>query len=115
MNYLYQKVSYLKGLAEGLEIEESSKEGKLLLQIIEALEDFADVMNELNDKIDDVDEYVDFMAEDLADVEEEVFAFIDDEDDYVYDEDDFFNEDFDTIDIECPECCGSEDLPEKTE
>lgn len=107
MNYLYQKVSYLKGLSEGLGIEESSKEGKLLLNMLETLEDFADAMNEINDKIDDVDEYVDFMDEDLADVEEEVFGFFDDDDLY---DGDFFDEDFDTIDIECPECCESEDL-----
>ena len=44
MDYLYQRVSYLKGLAEGLGIDEESKEGKLLLHIIDALEDFADVM-----------------------------------------------------------------------
>ena len=112
MDYLYQKVSYLRGLAEGLEIEESSKEGKLLLHIIDALEDFADAMDEINDKIDDVDEYVDFMDEDLADVEEEVFGYYDDEeDDYLYDNE-FFDEDFDTIDIECPECCDSEELDE---
>jgi len=107
MDYLYQKVSYLQGLAEGLEIEESSKEGKLLLHMIDALEDFADAIDELNEKIDDVDEYVDFMDEDLADVEEEVFGFFDDEDDYLY-EDDFFDDDFDS---ECPECsCDVDDF-----
>ena len=28
MSYLLEKVSYLKGLAEGMEVEQNSKEGK---------------------------------------------------------------------------------------
>lgn len=112
MDHLYQNVYYLKGLAEGLDIEESSKEGKLLLHMIDVLEDFADVIDEMNEKIDDVDEYVDYMDEDLSDVEEEVFGYYDDEDDYVYDNG-FFD---DTDDDECPEgeceCKGLDDFEE---
>ena len=36
-----EKVSYIKGLAEGLNLDESSKEGKVLLAIIDALDDIA--------------------------------------------------------------------------
>jgi DNA-directed RNA polymerase subunit delta len=47
MKYLYERVSYLRGLADGLQISEDTKEGKLLIQIVDVLEDFADAVNEL--------------------------------------------------------------------
>ncbi len=99
MDYLGQKVSYLKGLAEGLGIDESSKEGKLLLHIVDALEDFADVLAETIENQVDLEEYVNFIDEDLADLEEDIYG----EDDDLYDEDDF---DFDEFDFD--DCCGDE-------
>lgn len=99
MEYLMQKVSYLKGLADGLGIEDTSKEGKLLLHIVETLEEFADVLDETVDNQLDLEEYVNFIDEDLADVEEDIYG-LDDED---YDEDDF--DDF--CDDDC--CCHFED------
>ena len=38
---LKAQVSYLKGLAEGLALDEESKEGKLLLQIVDLLDEMA--------------------------------------------------------------------------
>lgn len=98
MDYLIQKVSYLKGLAEGLGIEESSKEGKLLLHIVDTLEDFADVLADTIEDQMDLEEYVNFIDEDLADIEEDIYG------EEYYDEDDF---DFDDFDFE--DCCDEED------
>lgn len=92
MDHLYQKVSYLKGLAEGLGIEESTKEGKLLLHMVDTLEDFAEAIEEL-------DEYMRYVDEDLADVEEEVYGLIDE--DYEYDD---FEDEYNCIEIKCPDC-----------
>ena len=36
-----EKVAYLKGLAEGMELDTGKKEGKLLSAIIDVLEDIA--------------------------------------------------------------------------
>ena len=105
MNYLVEKVAYLKGLAEGLGIEESSKEGKLLLHIVDTLEEFADVLDETIENQIELEEYVDFMDEDLADLEEDVYGI--DSDEY-YDEDDFSFDDFDFDDFcEDEDCCVS--------
>lgn len=96
MDYLGQKVSYLKGLAEGLGIDENSKEGKLLLHIIDALEDFADVLGETIEDQMDLEEYVNFIDEDLADIEEDIYGEEYDEDDFDFDDfdfDDFCDED----------------------
>lgn len=90
MSYLFEKVSYLKGLAEGMEISDSTKEGKLLLKIIEVLEDVADTVDELDEEIGEIDEYVEMIDEDLSDLEDEF-----------YDDDDEFD---DLEEIICPKC-----------
>lgn len=97
MEYLYEKVAYLRGLAEGLAIEESGREGKLLLHIVDALEDFADAINDLSEEKEELEEYVEVIDEDLADVEEELFGEDDDEDYEDYD-------DIDYVEYVCPHC-----------
>ena len=47
MSALSDKVSYLKGLAEGMKIDSGANEGKLLMEIIEAL-------NLVSEKVEDV-------------------------------------------------------------
>lgn len=105
MEYLYQKVSYLQGLAEGLGIDEETKEGKLLLHIIDVLEDFTDVIDEIIEDHQDLEEYVEFIDEDLTDVEDELYDFDDDEDYYPYE--DYDEEDFECMDFDC-NCCDDD-------
>jgi len=102
MEYLLQKVSYLRGLADGLGVDESSKEGKLLLHMIEVMEEFADVLEETIDNQIELEEYVNFIDEDLADVEDEVY---DSDDDYCDFDDDFDFDDYDDYD----DCCDDDD------
>jgi len=93
MEYLYERVAYLRGLVEGLGIEENTKEGKIITNIIEVLGDFADAINELYDSQEELSEYVESIDEDLTNVEDELYE--DDEDDY---------EDYDYFEVECPHC-----------
>jgi len=94
MSYMYERVAFLKGLAEGMEIDSSTKEGKLLLQIISVLEEFAGEVEEVYEELDDLseavlelDEYVEAIDEDLSELEDDVFDL---EDDYE--------------EVECPDC-----------
>jgi phage FluMu protein Com len=98
MEFLYEKVAYLKGLADGLDIDESTKEGRLLISIIDILEDFADAIVELDEGAEEITEYVEAMDEDLANVEDDFY-----EDDIYEDEDDE-NDEIDFVEIECPNC-----------
>lgn len=98
MEYLYERVAYLRGLVEGLGIEETSKEGKVIVNIIDVLNDFADAINELNEYQEELDEYVEAIDEDLSNVEDELFE--EDDDDY---EDDY-EDDYDYVEVECPHC-----------
>lgn len=106
MDYLIQKVSYLRGLADGLGIDENSKEGKLLLHIVDILEEFADVLDETIENQEDLEEYVTFIDEDLADVEDDIYGEDDEDDDYYYEDDEFDFDDF-CDDDDC--CCHCEE------
>ena len=65
MDFLLQKVSYLQGLADGLCVDDTTKEGKLLLHIIDTLEEFADVLADTIDDQMELEEYVNFIDEDF--------------------------------------------------
>ena len=88
-----EKVAYLKGLMEGMNLNADSNEGKLFLAI-------ADVLDEI-----ELGDGLDVISDDLGDVEDIVYD--EDEDDYEDEEDD---EDDDEDDEEecyattCPEC-----------
>ena len=108
-----EKVAYLKGLADGLDLDKDpSKEGKLISKIIDILEDIGLAVEDLEEEVEVIGEELEAMSEDLEDVEEIVFDEFDDDDD---DDDDEDDEEFDFADlgddffeIECPEC--GEDL-----
>ncbi len=73
-----EKAAYLKGLAEGMELDESSKEGKLLNKIIELLGDVTREIEDLNENAMDLAEEIDELSDDLADVEETIDDWCDD-------------------------------------
>ena len=90
-----EKVAYLKGLAEGLDLDTvKSKEGKLISVMIGILEELAMSVEDLEENALNLGEEIDVLSDDLADVEEVVFD--EDEDDEDYDDDWF--------EVECPAC-----------
>ena len=93
-----EKVAYLKGMFDGMELDaEKSKEAKLISSVLDVLEDIAGALDEFDDKFEAVEEEIDALSDDLADVEEFVYEDDDDDDEDDGDEDDFFE-------IECPNC-----------
>ena len=97
-----EKIAYLKGLAEGLQLDTETKEGKLISVIIDTLEDIAYEVNDLNENALDLAEEIDAISDDLADVEEILFS--DDDDCDCCDDDDC------DCDCDCDDCCGDEDF-----
>ncbi|MGE9972262.1 CD1247 N-terminal domain-containing protein [Candidatus Pseudoscillospira sp. SGI.172] len=99
-----EKVAYLKGLAEGLNLDtEKSKEGKLISVMIGILEEVGLSLEDLDENTTALGEELDAVSDDLADVEEIVYG--DDEDE---DECGCGCEDEDFFEVECPNC--GEDL-----
>lgn len=88
-----EKVAYIKGLAENAGFNDNDAKDKVVKAIIDALEDIAASIGEINEQLDAVDE-------DLASLEEDYYE---DEEDYDEDEDDDFNDDF-CYEVECPTC-----------
>ena len=129
-NQLSDKVSYIRGLMEGMKFDTASDEGRLLGKIVEVLGEMADEIEAVSEAQDELSEYVDSIDEDLADLEDELFdeddnedgeddEFLDDEeeeDDELFDDED---EDFDGDDEDdgeepdiyveciCPQCKAS--------
>ena len=77
-----EKVAYLKGLADGLDLQEKpSKEGKLIAKIIDILENVGFAVEDLEVEVEALTDEVESVAEDLSDVETMVFEDWEDEDD----------------------------------
>lgn len=98
MEYLYERVAYLRGLCEGLGIAEETKEGRVLGEIVEILGEFADAIVELSDKQDELEEYTESIDEDLSDLEDDFYEEDEDEDE---DEDD---DEMGYVEVTCPHC-----------
>ena len=107
-----ENAAYLKGLFDGYEIDKSSKEGKIIGEMLTLIADMADKINALEADNKELHEYVEELDHDLGEVEEEVYFYDDEdyEDDYddyddLNDEEDFdFEDDGDYYEIECPSC-----------
>lgn len=76
-----EKVAYLKGLADGLKLDASKDEGKLIYAVIDALEGVAEELDALRQEQDELSETLDAVSDDLADVEE---LFSDDDNEACY-------------------------------
>jgi DNA-directed RNA polymerase subunit RPC12/RpoP len=117
MNYLKEKVAYLKGLAEGMQLDYTTNEGKLFKAIMEVLDDMALAVDDIEEVQEQLSEQVDEMDEDLAEIESLIYD-LDNDDDYDdddedEDEDDDEDEDEDEDDeyeeevfaeFDCPHC-----------
>ena len=107
-----EKVAYIKGLAEGLGIDENDKNGKVLAAIIDILGDMAEEIDAIGENAEYLENYIEELDEDLGMVEEDLYCGEDDEDDdddYDFDDEEDEDEDEDDDDEEivvvtCPGC-----------
>ena len=94
-----EKISYIKGLAEGLALDVNTKEGKVLAAIIDLLGDMVDEIDAIDEACAEIGEQLDAVDEDLSALEDD-FYYDEDEDE---DEDDEYFDD-DVYEVECPNC-----------
>ena len=101
-----EKVAYLKGVADGAELTKAdTKESKLILGILDVLEEIGYAIEDLEENDELLAEGLDAVSEDLEDVEELLFP---DEEDDGCDCGDGCTCGEDFFEVECPNC--SEDL-----
>ena len=112
-----EKVAYLKGLADGLGIKDSTNEGKLMLAVIDVLEAMADDIEavdahakDLSDSISDISEDMEYLEDlcigDMDDDDEDYDEIDDDDDDDDEDEHEHHHHDHDEHDHDDHCCCG---------
>ena len=92
-----EKVAYLKGLMDGLDIDKTTKEGKIFAAMADVLEDLALTVADNCDQLDAIDEDLENLEEFVY--ESELFDDLDDEDDF----DDY-------CDGICDDCDGCDDF-----
>lgn len=93
MQDIQERVAYLEGLMAGLEVQDSSKEGKVLHEVIQVLGDIADNLVEMQTTQTELENYMETMNEDLADLEDDF-----------YETDELSEDAEDYIEVQCPEC-----------
>jgi len=82
-----EKIAYLEGMAEGLNVEDS-QEGLLFREMLMVLREMTDTLEHLQSSQQEVDEYIRTIDEDLTELENEVYGEAFPEDDFVDGDDD---------------------------
>ena len=96
---ILEKCAYIKGLAEGLGVDSSKPEGKVINAIIDLLSDITTTIADMDDEVATLGDYIEEVDHDLGEVEE-----------YLYDEECDCDDDCDCccdddcIEVECPAC-----------
>lgn len=73
MSDIRSRVAYLHGLAEGLDLDVSSAEGRVLSSMIDVLGEVADAIDEIVDAQDELADYVEDVDDDLDTLESCVY------------------------------------------
>ncbi len=94
-----EKVAYLKGLADGLGVKDSTNEGKLMLAVIDVLEAMAYDIEAVDAHAKDLSDSISDINEDMEYLEDLCIGDMDDDDEELDDDSD--------DDVSCTGCCGS--------
>lgn len=98
-----EKIAYLKGLMEGMNLDAESNEGKLFAAIADVLDEIALEVEDLTDEVMELGDGLDVISDDLSDVEDIVYDEWDEDDDDD-DDDDEDDEEEECYATTCPEC-----------
>jgi ribosomal protein S27E len=104
-----EKVSYLQGLSEGLNITGGSPQGKIISGILNVLNEMADEINTIQKDFEGMQEYIESVDDDLFELEESVSdeGFMELEcqgcGEQLYIESDILDDE-DVIEVICPRC-----------
>ncbi len=98
-----EKVAYIKGLMEGMKIDETSDNGKLFKLIVDILGDLSNDVADIEDYVAELTEQVDAVDEDLNALEEDFYEEWDEEDECDCDCD-CCDCDDEYYDVTCPSC-----------
>lgn len=106
---LTEKMSYLKGFIDALDIQKDTKEWKVIEQMTSVMDEMVVYIEDLQNQVDELSELCENLDEDLGEVEQELFSTdgLDDDDLDDYDDDDLnegFEDDNQLYETTCPTC-----------
>lgn len=105
---LTEKMSYLKGFIDALDIQKDTKEWKVIEQMTSVMDEMVVYIEDLQNQVDELSELCENLDEDLGEVEQELFSTDglddDDLDDYDDDLNEGFEEDNQLYETTCPTC-----------
>lgn len=95
---LIKKAAYLNGVMDGLKIDESTNEGKVIKLMAQLIDEMAQEVTDLSNQLNEANEMIQMLDEDMTDLFNDM-----------YDDDDEDEEDFDEPIYECvcPNCGDS--------
>ncbi len=96
MSYIKEKVAYLRGLADGLDVGDDAQ-GKLIKAMIATMDEMASSIDEHEASLVEIDECIDDIYDSLDDIDDYLF----DDDDY---DDDFYEDEPEVLEVTCPHC-----------
>ncbi|MHB0886800.1 MAG: CD1247 N-terminal domain-containing protein [Bacillota bacterium] len=73
MDELKKRVSYLQGLAEGLQVAENSTEGRVIQGVIDVLQAMVEEVETVKDEQESFGEYLEAVDEDLSNLEDDYY------------------------------------------
>ncbi len=108
---LTEKAAYLKGLADGLGLADSSQD-KVLKVVI-------DMLGDLSEAVEGLDGEMEAVCEELDEIEEDLYSDDDDDDDFEYEDDEDEDEgEYEDAEVEyeltCPKCGATVVVDEDT-
>ncbi|NLO22137.1 MAG: AraC family transcriptional regulator [Syntrophomonadaceae bacterium] len=90
MKGISEKVSYLQGLYEGLNVSETGSHGKILSGLLQVMEEMAETVENMQQEMHNMEEYLEDLDEEIMDLEEKIWGA------HAWDED--------ILDIKCHNC-----------
>ena len=76
-----EKAAYMKGLAEGLNLDDTTPIGKVMEKVLDLLSDLSAEVTDLREETNSLREYAEELDEDLGDVESDLWGDDDEEED----------------------------------
>ena len=93
-----EKVAYIKGLMDGMNLDLTKNENKILAEVVSVLEELANANNALTEENIKLRDYIEEIDEDLGALEE--FCYDLDDDDFDYEDDEDYEDDDDEYEFE---------------
>ena len=74
MANITDRTAYLRGLAEGMKLDREVNEQRLILEMLDVMDEMSHQLADVNDSVDELNEYVEDIDNDLSDMEDVLFG-----------------------------------------